>query len=71
MLDEELLEALDQDEVVRRLGRSAVIRRMTAEYLARCENRAVSAQYEQANGYTDGLGTEFEGWEEQGEWPND
>ena len=67
MLDEKLLEALDEDDEVRRLGRSAVIRHLAEEYLARRQNQAITAQYREA--YDQAQGREFEGWEEEGVWP--
>ena len=69
MLDEHLLARLDQDPEVRRAGRSAVLRRAAEEYLARRRREAVAEGYRRAYGDASGLGEEFEGWEEQGEWP--
>ena len=67
--DEELLERLDSTEEARRDGRSAVLRRATAEYLKRRAREEVAARYRRAYGEGDGLGDEFEGWEDQGRWP--
>jgi metal-responsive CopG/Arc/MetJ family transcriptional regulator len=69
MLDESLLERLDSDPEVRRTGRSAVLRRAAEEYLARRRREAVTEGYRRAYGEDGGLGEEFAGWEEQGEWP--
>ena len=69
MLDEHLLARLDEDPEVRRTGRSAVLRRAAEEYLARRRRAAVAESYHRAYGNAGGLGEEFEGWEEQGEWP--
>jgi metal-responsive CopG/Arc/MetJ family transcriptional regulator len=68
-LDERLLARLDADEEVRRDGRSAVIRRATDEYLRRRRKRAIAAQYAKAYGPKPGLGDAFEGWEDEGAWP--
>lgn len=67
--DEELLEELDESEEVKREGRSAVLRRAVKEYLQRRRRRAIADQYRRAYGQERGLGEEYEGWEEQGEWP--
>ena len=69
MLDEKLLEALDADDEVRRDGRSAVLRRAAAEYLRRTRREAIAEQYKRAYAKEGGLGAEFEGWGEEGEWP--
>ena len=69
MIDEPLLRRLDADEEVRQRGRSAVIRRATAEYLQRRRASSVAEAYKRAYGPDDGLGDEFKGWEDQGQWP--
>lgn len=66
MMDESLLQALDQDEEVRREGRSAVLRRAVAEYLERRRARQIAAQYQERYSENPGLGEEWEGWEEEG-----
>jgi metal-responsive CopG/Arc/MetJ family transcriptional regulator len=68
-LDEALLARLDADDEVRRDGRSAVLRRAVDEYLRRRRRRTVAEQYTKAYGGDSGLGPDFAGWEEQGEWP--
>lgn len=71
-MDEELLERLDQDDETRRVGRSAVLRRAVAEYLARRRRSDIARRYQEAYaGKGGGLGREFEGWEDQGEWPTE
>ena len=70
-VDEKLLAALDADEEVRRLGRSAVLRRIASEYLERRRRSEISSRYQKAYGTGDGLGDEFEGWENQGVWPKE
>ena len=67
--DEELLARLDSTEEARREGRSAVLRRATADYLKRRAREDVAARYRQAYGESEGLGDEFDGWEDQGRWP--
>jgi metal-responsive CopG/Arc/MetJ family transcriptional regulator len=67
--DEELLAELDASEEVRREGRSAVLRKATAEYLARRRRSEISESYARAYGEEPGLGEEFAGWGDEGRWP--
>lgn len=67
--DEELLRELDATEEVKREGRSALMRRAVAEYLARRSRQSIADRYRKAYGGSKGLGDEFAGWEDQGEWP--
>jgi len=67
--DEDLLAELDKTDEVRRQGRSAVLRRAAAEYLARRRRSEITERYEHAYAETPGLGDEFAGWEDQGRWP--
>ncbi|OLC47051.1 MAG: hypothetical protein AUH43_12640 [Acidobacteria bacterium 13_1_40CM_65_14] len=69
LFDEPLLRRLDADEEVRRLGRSAVLRRAVAEYLRKRRARTTAERYRRAYGKREGLGEEFRGWEDQGAWP--
>ena len=69
--DEALLEELDATDEVRRHGRSAVLRRAAAEYLRARRRFAIAEGYRKAYGAAPGLGDEFAGWEEQGQWPED
>lgn len=69
--DEGLLAELDATEEVRREGRSAVLRRAAAEYLRRRQSFVISEKYERAYGSKPGLGQEFSGWEDEGEWPSE
>lgn len=71
VLDEDLLARLDASEEVKAEGRSAVLRRAAAEYLARRRREAISDQYRKAYAGGQGLGGEFEGWEDQGSWPEE
>ena len=68
IFDEELLRRLDSDREVKTSGRSAVLRRAAAAYLRRRRSERIAEAYRR--GYAEGgLGREFEGWEEQGSWP--
>lgn len=71
ILDEALLRELDATEEVKREGRSAVLRRAAAEYLKRRRRWAIREQYRRGYGAKGDLGAEFEGWEGEGEWPED
>ena len=68
-LDEALLARLDQDEEVKRDGRSAVLRRAAEFYLRKRRARDVAEAYRRAYGDQQGLSPEFEGWEREGTWP--
>ncbi|MCP4654013.1 MAG: ribbon-helix-helix protein, CopG family [bacterium] len=70
-MDEGLLERLDADEQVRRRGRSALIRQLVSEFLERRREAAIDAQYRRGYAGFDGLGPDFDGWEEMGVWPED
>jgi len=68
LFDEELLKRLDSDIEVKKEGRSAVLRRATVAYLRKKRSERIAEAYRR--GYKDGgLGAEFEGWEDQGSWP--
>lgn len=67
-VDALLLARLDADAEARRDGRSAVIRRALEEYLRRRRKRAIADQYAGAYGAGGGL-PGFEGWEDEGQWP--
>jgi metal-responsive CopG/Arc/MetJ family transcriptional regulator len=68
-LDEALLARLDQDEEVKRDGRSAVLRRAVDLYLRLRQAREVAAAYRRAYADGRGLGAGFEGWEREAAWP--
>jgi metal-responsive CopG/Arc/MetJ family transcriptional regulator len=68
-LDERLLSELDADPEVKRDGRSAVMRRATAEYLRRKRHASIAESYRR--GYRGGSGRELEGWADEGEWPGE
>ena len=67
--DEDLLRELDATAEAKREGRSALMRRAVAEYLQRRRQQAIDDQYRKAYAGGGGLGDEFAGWEELGEWP--
>jgi metal-responsive CopG/Arc/MetJ family transcriptional regulator len=71
VLDSELLSQLDENEEVRRDGRSAVVRRALSEYLERGRAAQIRDRYRAAYGTDAGLGAEFEGWEAEGVWPSE
>lgn len=68
-MDERLLARLDADEDVRRLGRSAVLRRAVDEYLRRRREARIAEAYRRAYGEEGGLGPEWAGWEDERAWP--
>ncbi len=70
MMDDDLLSAIDQDEDVKKHGRSAVFRKLAAEYVKRKKEREIASLYVQA--YSDknaGVSDEFSDWESEGVWP--
>ena len=69
MMDDELLKTLDSSREVQAEGRSAVMRRAVAEYLARQRQAEIRARYERA--YGAGPVGELTGWENEGVWPED
>lgn len=71
MFDESLLRLLDSDEEVKKLGRSAVLRRAALEYLRRTKTRRIAEKYHRAYRGGQGLGNEFDGWEREGVWPEE
>ncbi|MCK5200725.1 MAG: hypothetical protein KAR21_20360 [Spirochaetales bacterium] len=72
MMDEKLLAELDADEEVRRIGRPAVFRKMVTEYLDYHHRLTISNMYHQAyRRDSEGLGEEFNGWEDEGQWPSE
>jgi metal-responsive CopG/Arc/MetJ family transcriptional regulator len=69
--DEELLRDLDATPEVRRDGRSAVLRRLVREYLERRRRLEIRERYRAAYGEGEALGSDFEGWEGEGVWPEE
>jgi len=68
--DEKLLARLDASAEVRRDGRSAVLRKATAEYLARQRDSEIAEAYARAYGEQP-VDRELEGWSEEGAWPEE
>ncbi|HVT15504.1 MAG TPA: hypothetical protein VHQ90_04885 [Thermoanaerobaculia bacterium] len=70
MFDEALLAELDRTAAVRAKGRSAVLRQLTSDFLRERREREIDAQYERGYaGVENPLGSELEGWEDEGVWP--
>jgi len=71
LFDEQLLRALDADEEVRKVGRSAVLRRAAAEYLRRSRSHRIAEQYRRAYSGKAKVPGELEGWSSEGVWPEE
>jgi metal-responsive CopG/Arc/MetJ family transcriptional regulator len=69
LFDEPLLRRLDSDDEVRKLGRSAVLRRAAAEYLRKRRAQKTREAYRRAYAKNSGLGEDFAGWDAEGIWP--
>lgn len=69
VLDDEVLAALDADDEVRRVGRSAVLRRAAAEYLARKRRERIRSAYQAAYGAAPAR--ELDRWADEGVWPDE
>jgi metal-responsive CopG/Arc/MetJ family transcriptional regulator len=70
MFDDSLLAELDRTDEVREKGRSALLRQLASDFLRRCREQEIDAQYERAYaGVKDPLGVDFAGWEAEGVWP--
>ena len=69
--DEQLLHALDEDAEVKRIGRSAVLRKAAKEYLRRSAAARIREQYKRAYGATGGRVPELEDWIGIGVWPDE
>lgn len=68
-VDHALLARLDADPEVAQSSRSAVIRRAVDAYLRRGRARRIDEAYRKAYGRSGGLGSEWNGWTEEGAWP--
>jgi metal-responsive CopG/Arc/MetJ family transcriptional regulator len=68
--DERLLKRLDNDEEVKKEGRSAVIRRAVADYLRKKRRETIAETYHRAYSR---LPTEADlsGWADEGVWPEE
>lgn len=69
MLDENLLRKLDADPEVREHGRSEVLRRAARAYLRDRRKTEISDAYRKGYGQQPGAPEGFEGWEDEGVWP--
>jgi metal-responsive CopG/Arc/MetJ family transcriptional regulator len=70
-VDEGLLARLDRDPEVRRSGRSAVFRRAVEAYLRDRRRREIAAAYRRGYAENPGIGSEWEGWADEGVWPDE
>ena len=75
-MDEALLQSLDADPAVKQGGRSAAIREAVGWWLRRRAEARIEAAYRRGYGaaaapdaVADGLGPDWDGWENQGVWP--
>ena len=68
-IDEPLLKAFDQDAEVRAKGRSAVLRRLLADYLSKSRKAAITQAYRR--GYGKAGAKELEDWAGEGSWPEE
>ena len=66
LIDEPLLRRLDADAEVKRVGRSAVLRRAAAAYLKRSARLRIAEAYRRGYSEGGGLGSEWAGWESEG-----
>jgi len=71
LIDEEQLAGLDEDEEVRRAGRSRVLRGLIAAYLERRREARLDLQYRQGYGDDLRVSEELDGWDEEGSWPEE
>jgi len=67
--DDELLQHLDADPEVKKLGRSAVLRRAAVAYLKRKRGREIDERLER--GYRAHPPTEFAAWSGEDSWPDE
>jgi hypothetical protein len=68
LIGDVLLVEFDETAEVQGKGRSAVLRQLTSDYLRLRRSQAIDAQYERAyEGVEEPLGSDFAGWEEEGE----
>jgi metal-responsive CopG/Arc/MetJ family transcriptional regulator len=67
--DEGLLDRLDADPEVKKVGRSEVMRRAVAVYLRQRRSDAIRDAYVRAYGDRKRLDDDLAGWSEVGSWP--
>jgi metal-responsive CopG/Arc/MetJ family transcriptional regulator len=65
--DERLLKQLDADPEVKRHGRSLVLRKAAYDYLRRKRRSEIAEAYRKAYGKKGA--PEFDGWADEGVWP--
>jgi metal-responsive CopG/Arc/MetJ family transcriptional regulator len=70
-VDDRLLARLDHDPEVKRLGRSAVFRAAVEAYLQARRRQHIDSAYRRGYGKDRGLGREWDGWAEEGVWPEE
>jgi len=70
-VDDRLLARLDADPEVKRSGRSAVFRRAVEAYLRERRTRRIDEAYRRGYAKDRGLGPEWDGWAEEGVWPEE
>ena len=68
-VDEGLLERLDADPEVKQSGRSAVFRRAVDVYLRERRKQRIAEAYRKGYARGSAVEQEFEGWPEEGVWP--
>jgi metal-responsive CopG/Arc/MetJ family transcriptional regulator len=69
MMDERLLATLDDDPEVQAGGRSAAIRTAVEVWLRARRTRGLDDSYARGYAGSRGLGAEWSGWADEGEWP--
>ena len=67
-IDERLLKALDRDVEVKRIGRSAVLRKAAFDYLRRKRRQEIEEEYRRAYAKAD---PELRGWTSEAVWPDE
>jgi metal-responsive CopG/Arc/MetJ family transcriptional regulator len=70
-IEEELLRQIDRDPEVKRLGRSAFLRRAAREYLARRREISIKAAYRRGYGEQPVTADEFGPLMEAQAWPDE
>ena len=69
MLEEAQIAELDRDPDLRAMGRSAAIRAAISTWLGQRRREATDRAYREGYAAGQGLGPEWSGWDEEGEWP--
>ena len=71
LFDESLLAELDTDDEVKKHGRSRVLRDLVSGYLRSRRQEILDSQYAAGYGSESQVCEEFDGWDEEGEWPDE